>query len=1546
VPLDPADRAAGPVSQPRYSIGFSGSDVLVTVDADPAKATGEDSYLLTVHPAANLSAERVVNFSIPADGIATSAGSLPGAKLDLAPIVLDSKAPTAIPLTNFTPVSRPPLENCFSTDPAACGDDFYKVHRATAAEEGEKLGFFNSAADLSDGALLQRKNAEGTGTVPAIFDVAGISGASNSPSQLSIGNGTGRDSSVPGSRALNNQTSDDLVAVQWDPIGNTVITALNNSATCQQNGRDVATCPEQPMKGNDVTGPALSYTVSMDVVDATTPSTASVPVRTTITGGNDNGVHTNTLRTPVEAVARPEHVRQVAGSNPAQFEVVSGHVGADKRSTTTYTPTAPTATLISNVDVSNGTLFPQDELLRSQVRLVDVFGNASANKPSQTRLKDTLRPELAKVSLIDVNSDGDADKGDIYRVEFNDAINTSDLDSGAEVNERLTVADPSAACGTSDTNSPPLEPCANWGDTPTASWSPDGRLLSITLGAPCTIETCAGKASVLPKTGDVVTAAASIRDKNLNAFAAPKNTITIAPPAVLPLLPRTIDSVNVGSNVFSTGRDGVLDAIDVEFTGALKSDTVAGIADNIVIKSGDALVVPATAALAPGTDDTVRLSFTVPAAHKSLFGTGATPVVTLQNNDDSTETGLVANNGDKIATFSATAADRAGAVPVSMKTGDGDNDGKLDRAVIQFSEAIVHGQENPCGYWVTGYGDAAYAPAEFGTNVCPSSTTNPASNKPSPATAGATASDTVVLTLPEKAEFDTHVTPQVSYSSTKATPAYPLTQTTPARACLNAGIGGATTPNCPIKDASGNNLASFTGTAQDAAGPAIVERNTLDSNSDGRLDEIRIKFSENLSTPSIVNAQFTVSDPAYTILGLDVIAQRELGLRLENIAAGTGDTGVKPKLTFLGGTTDVASAPTTADSGVVVTDKAGPALLGACASSPTGTNGQCPVDDAATDKVTLLFSETITGSSVAQTDFVVEQPAGTAKTQTAAPVVEADNKRVTLTFAQGAINSAADGVVRLAAAGAVTDAAAPVNASTQTTNVPLFRVPTVTLDLSCPTPANPGYCVDNRIDTGAAGTSGILKWRLASTPRGTTPADSEFKETIPAKYPEAGTPLADGKHTLYLSGKDAFGRLSAEVSDTITVLYAPRITSVQMVNSETTRLKDSYSDTSTVRDGDSLKIGADAYGTDAAEWAQNNAPTGGFCLAAHMALNAKPLTGKSTDTGLAPIRCDLNPVASSGPYRRMEFPVLKVSGTTRYPVGTVVKVTDSEAGSMIVDGPNGTQLRRPFISQAARRSWMISDASVIKVQLSMLSALPKGPNLGYRNGALLRSGTGYYYVENGVKRPVSTTQLSAWRMPTTTAYAPTTTELKGMPTGSRISGTAHPAGTFIKYSSGTIYQIVKNAQGTPVRRKVASTSALRTLVPTSQIYPANSSDSGLAVDTWLRGYRDGTVLAFGDGSYGVIARGSLRKFVSKAAFNTLGYLPSNALAANGNAMPRESGQAYRVGALIERYLISTSEIKVTNKAGTSTKAVVLPSLGGLYGVGTFDPVPAGWDFTR
>jgi hypothetical protein len=1540
--LDPADYAAGPVSQPQPAVTASGGAVVVTIETDALKATGEDNYLVTTHPAATATGERKVNFTIPANGVTTSNGVMPATALAVQDILLDAQAPAAIPLSNYTPVSRIPAADCPSgAANGTCGNDSYRVYRSVAAEPDEQLGFFNNATDLTDAALLTV--APGT---KAVYPVESLGGASNDATELSIGNGTGRIATDPTSRALNNQLSDDVWAVLWDPMGNRIIQKLTNAPSCQPG---VSPCNEpNPFvpHGNDVTAPNVTHTVATDPV-AFGADQSHVRVHAVMTS-TDAAVPQFVAQTPVTLLAKPQSLLQIAGSSPPAYTVRQDNQdppqdinGAEVRST----PVVPSASATADafVDVHDNTKFPENEYLWSATRLLDTVGNSSVVKNTAAVLKDTVKPSFVRISLIDTSGDGHAQQGEKYRVEFDDPMDTSDITT-ANVNTKLTIKDPAhPTCGS---GADVATPCVNWGVSPTVSWSDDQRVATITLGAEClTLSASCTSLHRLPTTGDLVTAV-TVSDRNQNLVSNPTD-FPIGQPLVVQVEATTVDTVGAGNVVWNTNRDGVLDAIDVRFSGALDGSTVTQASDlHLFTVTWAGLTLPAVATRP--LPDTIHLAFTVPAESAAQWGTGATPRVELKNDPLAPTTTHVESASvpvQPIAAFTLSSVDKVAPVPLSVTTADSDHNGHLDKVFVKFSEGIQQRAENDCGWRVSGYTTSTYMPSHgFPTpTACPQ-----AANQP---TAGAT-NDVVSLALTPIAGFDTGATPTTSFSAVSQMTSYQPNSNIPECSGADPVTGMPGSADCPIVDAAGNGLEAFSGAAADGAAPVITSRVTEDTNSDGRIDRIKVTYSEALSTPSLSDALFAITEPVYSVVSLSVPSATEVAVNVANIQAGQGDTGVTPKLKFLGGATDVANPANamSADTNpVVVVDKAGPAILAACSSSPAGSNGSCPVDDAANDKVTVLFSETLTGGSVAQADFVVEQPAGTApKAQTAAPTVETDNKRVTLTFAQGAIAPDVDGVVRLAAAGAVTDAATTgVNASTQTANVAIVPVPKVTLDVTCTVAANANYCGANQVNTGATGSSGITLWRLATTARATTPPDSEFSSSVPSVYPESGI-LPEGDLTLYLTGKDGFGRLSPEVSDTITILKAPHINNVQVVDSAVRKSGTwalSGSD-ATVLDGDNVLIGADAQGFDAEHWALNDAHSGGGCLAQYMSIDLRGLTASSNQSTVAPVKCEY--IESTGlRYRQMQFPVAKASKTTHYPAGTVLRSATTGYNYLISETSSGTQVRRRFISANARRSWQIGDGLVITVPSALLSGIPAGSYVGYRDGSIVKASTsGYYYVASNVKHLVSKTTLAYWKVPLTTVYPVTAAEMNAMPTGGIVGAGAHPVGMWVQFANGAIQQISKNGLGQTVRRNVANSAALKTLVPTAQVFPANSKDALLPLDTWVRGYRDGTILKLSATSYAVVARSALRRFADAKTFNTLGFSTSNAVGANGGAMPHVTGQHYATGATIDRYKITSIVISVTNLAGTTVTSVVTPGTGGLYAIGTLDPVPAGWDFSH
>lgn len=1513
--LDQGEYDLGPVSQSGYGVTGDGTAAVVTITNDQAKATGVSNYVVTTHPAeAPTTPDRAITFTIPANGVDISTGAMPSSAVPVN-VVLDSMAPALIPVDNFTPVNRIPQAFCPTPAPAVgCGEDGYRVYLGTTpVEPEEELAFINSKTDISDGAMLVVPNVTPANTTHrAMLPVNGIPVNAADAAEISIGNGTGRNL-VTGTPALNNQLSDTVYYAQWDQMGNAAVGTLTNDQ-CTPGAGCVATTP----RGNDVTAPRpTSYTVSLPNVGPANET--SVPVTGTVSG-TDTAIPQNTAQGGGYAQwVTLQHVTKDGTIYTVQ------HQSAPVRSAT-FTPPG---NVVTNMNASDDTTFPEGALLRATADLVDPLGNALHAISDPPVVKDTIAPGLISVALVDTSGDGHPQQGEKYRVVFDDAMDPATIESN--VNSTLPVHDGTPNC--------PLEaqvPCVSWGKTPTVQHSGDQKVFTITLGAPDTPKR-------LPETNDVVNPN-GVKDPAGNSLRSGRTSAVIGAPFVQAIEAHTIDTIApTNVNAFGTGRDGVVDQVDVTFSGALNQASVnaasTGGKFKVAVAGGD--VVTPTATLINPT--TVHLVFTPTAGKEAQWSTSVTPVVSLTDG----ATVSTAVGGQFVPAFDLGVDDKVGPVPVLMTTKDTTVDSHLDRVLVQFSEAIQPGAENPCGWTVANYAGTVNPPHSLPTGP---STTTPC---PNPRNAASGAGDTITLTLNQVANYDTDVTPSVSFNAQNQVPPYsPAPGSIPA--CDPTGSSTAnSTPNCPVTDKQGNPVGTtFSGTALDRVGPTIVSRATLDRDSDGHIDEIAVKFGDTPATTTVGTAQFAVA--GYTVLGVSLApgSGSELRVRLVPSSSRTGDTGARPLVQYTGGVTDSASPPNaspTDTAGVQPADQAGPAITAACVAVPTGTpaakKGTCP--EGAGNKMLLRVSETLDATSLAISDFTVKQTDanGALQTKTITTAPTQDNPgTVTLQFADNTLDPNKDAYVSFSDVNVVLDAASPKIGNSQTAAVAAYGAPVISLHITCPVISNPGYCSGTYINTGAAGTSGVTGWHIVDTGSSATPpatpALTDYSTAQPTRWPAAvDQTLPEGKHTLWLDGKDDFDRVADRVSASVTVLHAPTILSTSVKFTDITfRSNAGWPTSQTLMDGDNFRVEADAYGTDAASWKSSN----GSCLAANMSVNYVSTTRNFSYGQVAPFSCDLF-TNTEVPHRHMVFPTVSAVGTTRYPIGTVLKTSSSDPGSMIVDGPNGTQLRRQFISVNARRSWQIGDALVIQVPAKVLQGLRAGTRLGFRDGAVVRlSGTTtYYYILNGEKHPVSNATLNGWGIPSTARYAVTLAEANAMPTKSSYGPGMHPVGTWIQLSNGQIQQMVL-VGGVVKRRALASTAALRTLVPTAQIYRANYLDTSRPLDTFVRGYRDGTLLKV-TGGYAVIARGSLRQFANPETFNTLGYNALNAFNGYGYAISHVSGQGYRVGSTIDRYLISSLQITVRNIAGESATATVLPTLNGIYGVGTLDPKPVGWD---
>ncbi len=1474
-------------------------------------------YFLTVHPRGDGPALSKVNrpftATVPAGGIVTSAGNIPASPLNVPETFIDSKAPNApslppAPTTNWIVSRQPPGT-----------EDYYTVmNEAEVAEPGKRLVFFNSANDTAVTNVLKRLD----GTL-AIHD-APDSTAKN----LKIGDGTGRTKTV--GSANNGQTDDKVFVRAMDTIGN-FAPAIGTPA--------VELSSTSPDRFNDVTAPTYdAYTVSVPAnINTTTVDDANNgPNEITVSGA---------ITAPGDLLKQWSRLFLKAADGTA-ISPTPYVASAD------LLPAALTAVTHKNSVAA----FAEEAVIHADAYLVDDAGNQTLAVPTTNGgVKDTVQPMITGVSLLsDVAPVSEVGPGDKIQVTFNESMDATSIrddngqgtacDPGA-----LPTADPDNGCVNYRLRGNGTDPDLIFGTNPGFDWGAGNQSAVITVGGtpPASSTNC----QINSRCVATITFDDMVVPIDNTVFDARRNKALLTPKGFGPLLPlptKVETDDNFGGPKFAqkfagvtTSRDGVLDSITLTWDTQLSNIGVAP--DSFEINSGGNKLTPSSIVVVAGPPATVKLNITPPAdpALRSFWQSGALPTVFLLANKSVAGcdtpptlcTGLQsAANGRDVPPFSRVADDKAGPSVMSVTTRDTNKNGKIDRLIVQYSEAINHDaviSENRCGYSspTTAYNEADATPS----TDC---TTTP-HLKPDPVlTSG---SQTAVI-LKEGTAFDTAATPRIEYKNETPGPLPP--------------------DFIPIQDLPGNVLTTWDNKTSDptidGAGPFIVERRTKDNDNDGQIDQIDVQFTETLSSVSVGNGIFTITEPTHGVVDLFQPDAVTVGVKIdENAGIGKGDTGVTPKIAYAagasGGITDINLSgprnPAPDSPATVAIDKAAPAIVSASFNF-SGVAEDPGAPTAADDGLKMLvkFSEAVpAANTIDGTKFAVTQGARTAAATAIAATTPANDQQRILTFAAPTYDLFQGGTLRMTAFDVLKDAGN--NLSKQTFGVPFFGYPTARLDLTGPAGSNPGYSTELTFDTGAGGTN-VAGWLFViqpvSNPEPAPPTDPDAAGPLTAAddprfeatKPDKATVTTDGTYKAWLWTKDAIGNITHKngqaanaplAEDTITVVAnAQSIGTPEFVNAT--------NNSPTLRNGDQIRVKADAYGTDAAQWVGSN----GACLPQYMSIDYRQVTNNASKGQVAPVSCQL--FSGSPPRRRMEFPFVPASGVENYPVGTALKSGGStDPGYVIEDSPTGVVKRR-FYSLSARRTWQIKDAHVITVPTSVLNGFKSGPVKYYRDGSLIRAtgSTSSWIMDGAIKRglPGAYANYYGYSRDDIT-YVPAA-EINAIVRGTNTTGKNHLFGSYVKTSGNIYYTIVRAPNGRLYRRQIVSQLALPSLVPGTHILPANSGDLALPLDTYLRGYRDGVMLKDSSGRYYVISRGNPRLFANSTIFITMGFNNGNATGFVSSAIGRMvDAVTYTNGVGIDFYDISVT-ITVRNVAGRFATKVVL-----LRGRGTPEPAPAG-----
>ena len=290
---------------------------------------------------------------------------------------------------------------------------------------------------------------------------------------------------------------------------------------------------------------------------------------------------------------------------------------------------------------------------------------------------------------------------------------------------------------------------------------------------------------------------------------------------------------------------------------------------------------------------------------------GATPGVTY-NRDGLEDVRDAAANLTLNSSLSQS-TDGARPVLLSAQTGDVDSDGRIDRLASTWSEPLVHADDT----------SAPFAVSASGFSV---------------ARVRAADGEDLAIDLTEPAGFDTGSKPNLTYLGDDA----------------------------KIRDAAGlePEERTWAGLTVDALDPRLVSATTGDTDSDGELDSIAVRFSE-----SVVHAQeatpgsFTAG--AFTILSAEAATGDTVELKLQQ--SGSGDTGVRPAVGYTpdaqNDVRDPAGNFAAAGSIAQATDGARPVLLTG-ATADVNDNGKL-------DRVTTSWSEPLVHADDSSAPFPV-----------------------------------------------------------------------------------------------------------------------------------------------------------------------------------------------------------------------------------------------------------------------------------------------------------------------------------------------------------------------------------------------------------------------------------------------------------------------------------------------------------------------------------------------------------------------------------------------
>lgn len=516
---------------------------------------------------------------------------------------------------------------------------------------------------------------------------------------------------------------------------------------------------------------------------------------------------------------------------------------------TTYTVTASTGSGDGTLGLD---LLDDDSITDAAANALGGTGSGNGNLSGQTYTVDRTPPSLVSLSALDTNADGKIDR---VSATFSETLPASTATAP------WTLANVPSAGSLS-------------------SVSTSGAVATLTLNAG------AGAADTSVGTFTVALAASAtgMRDGagNQASFAATAPSDGAAP-------------VRLSLTMLDNDSNGKVDRVTASFSEALAGSTLtapwtlASVPGSATLASVSTSTTVATLLLTEGTADTAVGAFTL------ALATNASGIRDAAGN---------------LASFSAAApVDGAAPVRTAMRTADTDNNGRIDRVAVTFSETVA----------------SSTATAPWTLANIPSSGTF---------TAVATSGGVATLTFTEGAgAVDT-----VASALTVA---------------LAAGPTG-------IRDSTGNQASFVAATPADGAAPVRTTAMQMqDTNANGKVDSVTVTFSETLAASTATTPPWTLAAVPSSGSLLSVATSTTVATLTLTEGAGAADTTV--------GSFTVALAA----SGSGIKDASGnqsffSATAPADAAAPAKTLMQMfDIDtDGRVDRVTATFSETLVSTTL------------------------------------------------------------------------------------------------------------------------------------------------------------------------------------------------------------------------------------------------------------------------------------------------------------------------------------------------------------------------------------------------------------------------------------------------------------------------------------------------------------------------------------------------------------------------------------------------------